>query len=207
MLKYSEVASRRRISQSLAGLSPEAFAQLVPAFQQAYERVLTKLMLVGNRPAPEPATLEGILTACSILEFVTDGAMRPIQRPKDYCRQQKLYSRRKERHTIKGIVLMDRRSSRILSLGRTRPGRMYNMPMRRVTVSLLAATYRRYGLSKFKDITKKMIIHLKKLRCKLYMTFTTCVWNATVQLLPDNSRAKLVAAPLLGQNPVVRYFR
>lgn len=40
MLNYSTVAFRCRIFQSLTGLTPEAFAQLIPAFQQVYEQAL-----------------------------------------------------------------------------------------------------------------------------------------------------------------------
>lgn len=50
MLDYSKVASRHRILQSLTGLTPEAFAQLLPAFQQAYEQALDEADTHRNPP-------------------------------------------------------------------------------------------------------------------------------------------------------------
>lgn len=77
-------------------------------------------------PARDPARLEAVLAACPALEFIIDGTERPIQRPKDRQRQQEYYSGRKKRHTVKNIVITEKKSGRILGLGRTQPGRMHD---------------------------------------------------------------------------------
>lgn len=74
-------------------------------------------------PERRPARLTHILRQCPGLEFIIDGTERPIQRPKDKRRQRELYSGKKKRHTVKNVVIVDRRTRKIKALSRTRPGK------------------------------------------------------------------------------------
>lgn len=74
-------------------------------------------------PARKAATVTQVLRACPGLEFIIDGTERPIQRPKDKARQREFYSGKKKRHTVKNVVITDRRTRKIKALSRTRPGK------------------------------------------------------------------------------------
>jgi hypothetical protein len=74
-------------------------------------------------PARKAATVTQVLRACPGLEFIIDGTERPIQRPKDKPRQREFYSGKKKRHTVKNVVISDRRTRKIKALSRTRPGK------------------------------------------------------------------------------------
>ena len=93
--------------------------RLTPVLKQAlgYEKQL---------PARQPAGVEQILVTCSGLEFIIDGTERPIQRPKDRERQREVYSGKKKRHTVKNIVITDKRTKKIKALGRTQPGKKHD---------------------------------------------------------------------------------
>jgi hypothetical protein len=75
-------------------------------------------------PERRPARLAHVLRQCPELEFIIDGTERPIQRPKNKQRQRELYSGKKKRHTVKNVVIVDRRTRKIKALSRTRPGKM-----------------------------------------------------------------------------------
>jgi hypothetical protein len=77
-------------------------------------------------PARGAADLERILTRCPGMEFIIDGVERPIQRPKDPQRQQECYSGKKKRHTVKNIVVADKRSKKVKGLGRTQVGKKHD---------------------------------------------------------------------------------
>lgn len=77
-------------------------------------------------PAREAADLEQVLTRCPGLEFIIDGVERPIQRPKDPQRQRECYSGKKKRHTVKNIVVSDKRTKKIKGLGHTRVGKKHD---------------------------------------------------------------------------------
>jgi hypothetical protein len=77
-------------------------------------------------PARKAADIEQILTECPGLEFIIDGAERPIQRPKDQQRQRQYYSGKKTRHTVKNIVITDKRTKKVKALGRTQPGKKHD---------------------------------------------------------------------------------
>jgi hypothetical protein len=70
-------------------------------------------------PARKAATVTQVLRTCPGLEFIIDGTERPIQRPKDKVRQREFYSGKKKRHTVKNVVISDRRSRKIKALSRT----------------------------------------------------------------------------------------
>lgn len=77
-------------------------------------------------PARKAADLEQILTRCPGLEFIIDGVERPIQRPQDAQRQGDCYSGKKKRHTVKNIVINDKRTKKVKGLGRTQVGKKHD---------------------------------------------------------------------------------
>jgi hypothetical protein len=77
-------------------------------------------------PARKAADLEQILTRCPGLEFIIDGVERPIQRPQDGQRQGDCYSGKKKRHTVKNIVINDKRTKKVKGLGRTQVGKKHD---------------------------------------------------------------------------------
>lgn len=93
--------------------------RLAPILNQAlgYERQL---------PMREPAVLEQVLKACPGLEFIIDGTERPIQRPKDPQRQRQYYSGKKKRHTVKNILITDKRTGKIKGLSSTVEGKRHD---------------------------------------------------------------------------------
>jgi hypothetical protein len=74
-------------------------------------------------PERRPARLVHVLRQCPGLEFIIDGTERPFQRPKDKHRQREFYSGKKKRHTVKNVVIVERRTRKIKALSRTRPGK------------------------------------------------------------------------------------
>ena len=92
---------------------------LTPVLNQAlgYEKQL---------PARQTKDIEQVLAACPGLEFMIDGAERPIRRPKDQERQRQHYSGKKKRHTVKNNVVTDKRSGKIKVLSRTVEGKKHD---------------------------------------------------------------------------------
>lgn len=74
-------------------------------------------------PFREPAPLTRVLRQCPGLEFIIDATERPIQRPKDKDRQRQYYSGKKKRHTVKNVVVVEKRTRRIRMLSRTTEGK------------------------------------------------------------------------------------
>jgi DDE superfamily endonuclease/Helix-turn-helix of DDE superfamily endonuclease len=74
-------------------------------------------------PARKAADVTQVLRLCPGLEFIIDGTERPIQRPKDKARQRDYYSGKKKRHTVKNVMIGDRRTRKIKALSRTRSGK------------------------------------------------------------------------------------
>lgn len=74
-------------------------------------------------PARKAADVTQVLRQCPALEFIIDGTERPIQRPKDKKRQREFYSGKKKRHTVKNVVISERRTRKIKALSRTRSGK------------------------------------------------------------------------------------
>lgn len=77
-------------------------------------------------PARQAADLVHVLAACPGLEFIIDGTERPIQRPRDAQRQRDYYSGKKKRHTVKNIVITDKRTKKIKGLGQTQAGKKHD---------------------------------------------------------------------------------
>jgi hypothetical protein len=77
-------------------------------------------------PARKTTSVQQVLAACPGLAFVIDGTERPIQRPQDPRRQQDYSSGTKKRHTVKNMVITDKRTKKIKAVSRTRPGRTHD---------------------------------------------------------------------------------
>lgn len=77
-------------------------------------------------PERNPDRMVHVLRKCPGLEFIIDGTERPMQRPQERVRRKLFYSGKKKRHTLKNIVVVDRRSRKIKVLGRTHPGRTHD---------------------------------------------------------------------------------
>lgn len=93
--------------------------RLTPVLNQAlgYEKQL---------PARRAKDVEAVLEACPGLEFIIDGAERPIRRPKDPERQKKNYSGKKKRHTVKNNVIVNKRTRKIKGLSATCEGKKHD---------------------------------------------------------------------------------
>jgi hypothetical protein len=93
--------------------------RLTPILNQAlgYEKQL---------PARQSRDIEQVLAACPGLEFIIDGAERPIRRPKNPDQQQQNYSGKKKRHTVKNNVITDKRTRKIKGLSRTVEGKKHD---------------------------------------------------------------------------------
>lgn len=77
-------------------------------------------------PARQPADVAQVLAECPGLEFIIDGSERPIQRPKDKQRQKQNYSGKKKRHTVKNIVISDKKTKKIKVLSQTHEGKKHD---------------------------------------------------------------------------------
>ena len=77
-------------------------------------------------PARQAKDIEQVLAACPGLEFIIDGAERPIRRPKDRDRQRQHYSGKKKRHTVKNNVVTDKRTHKIKVLSPTVEGKQHD---------------------------------------------------------------------------------
>lgn len=77
-------------------------------------------------PARKPAEVETILAECPSLEFIIDGTERPIRRPKDPEKQKKYYSGKKKRHTVKNVIISEKKTKRILAVSPTDEGKRHD---------------------------------------------------------------------------------
>lgn len=66
-------------------------------------------------PARKAADVAQVLEACPAVEFIIDGVERPIQRPNAQDRQRTYYSGKRKRHTLKNLVITDKRTGKIFS--------------------------------------------------------------------------------------------
>lgn len=120
ILVYFKVYPIQDVQAFLFGLSQtQAWAwihRLTPALNLA-------LGVEQQLPLRKPARLTHVLRQCRGLEFIIDGTERPIQRPKDKARQKQYYSGKKKRHTVKNVLISDKRSKRITVLSPTYEGK------------------------------------------------------------------------------------
>jgi hypothetical protein len=91
--------------------------RLLPVLRRAMERLATL-------PVRQPAVLAQVLNRCQDLILILDGVERPIRRPKDPQKQRACYSGRKKRHTIKNLILKEKR--RVEFLSPTTPGSQHD---------------------------------------------------------------------------------
>ena len=77
-------------------------------------------------PARKASDVAQVLEACPGLEFIIDGVERPIQRPKHKERQRAYYSGKKKRHTVKNVVVTNKRTRKIKALSGTFEGKVHD---------------------------------------------------------------------------------
>jgi DDE superfamily endonuclease/Helix-turn-helix of DDE superfamily endonuclease len=77
-------------------------------------------------PARQSHTITEVLTRCPGLEFIIDGSERAIRRPTDPLRQKANYSGKKKRHTVKNVVISDKRTGKIKALSATVAGKTHD---------------------------------------------------------------------------------
>lgn len=120
ILVYFKAYPLQDVQAYLFGLSQaqawEWIHRLTPVLNQA-------LGAEQHLPTRQPAPLTRILRKCPGLEFIIDATERPIQRPKDPARQRHYYSGKKKRHTLKNIVVVEKRTRRIRMLSPTVEGK------------------------------------------------------------------------------------
>jgi hypothetical protein len=195
MISYQQLKAKPNLFKSFTGITLSAFADLLPAFRQAYQddldrrdkqRVIPRQRQRGGGskgalsgledklvfilcyfrlypvqvlqgylfgmgqpqanewihrltpilnaalgydmqlPARQSRDIEQVLAACPGLEFIIDGAERPIRRPQDPDRQRENYSGKKKRHTVKNNVVSDKRTRKIKGLSRTVEGKKHD---------------------------------------------------------------------------------
>jgi hypothetical protein len=121
ILVYFKIYPIQDVQAFLFGISQaqawEWIHRLTPALNMA-------LGVEQQLPSRQPAELSRVLRQCRGLEFIIDGTERPIQRPKAKARQKRYYSGKKKRHTVKNLVITDRRTKRILGLSPTVEGKV-----------------------------------------------------------------------------------
>lgn len=120
ILFYFRIYPLQRVQAFFFGMSQAQVCQWVHRLTPALNLALG---IEHQLPERQPATIAQVLRQCAGLEFIIDGTERPIQRPKDKRRQRELYSGKKKRHTVKNVVIVDRRTRKIKALSRTRPGK------------------------------------------------------------------------------------
>lgn len=120
ILVYFRLYPVQDLQAFLFGLSQaqawEWIHRLTPALNMA-------LGVTQHLPTRKPAELKHVLRQCRGLEFIIDGTERPIQRPKDKARQKKFYSGKKKRHTVKNVLITDKRTKEIKVLSPTYEGK------------------------------------------------------------------------------------
>lgn len=123
ILFYFRIYPVQRVQAFFFGMSQAQVCQWVHRLTPALNMALgTEHQL----PERRGASLAQVLRQCPGLEFIIDGTERPVQRPTDKERQRELYSGKKKRHTVKNVVIVERRTRKIKALSRTRPGKMHD---------------------------------------------------------------------------------
>ncbi len=98
-------------------------------------------------PEVKANTLRQLFTTCPQLkEFIVDGTERPINRPKDKDDQQKYYSGKRKRHTVKNQVIINPKTKRILHISKTVEGKMHDKTLLEETGILTKAPPGSQGL-------------------------------------------------------------
>ena len=77
-------------------------------------------------PARQSKDVGELLKACPGLEFLIDGTERPIRRPKAPEKQREKYSGKKKRHTVKNLVITDKKNGKVKALSPTVEGKQHD---------------------------------------------------------------------------------
>jgi hypothetical protein len=101
------------------GQSWEWIHRLLPILEQA----LGQKVALPERPG---TTWEALLAQCPELECLVDATERPRNRPKDGEEQQRYYSGKKKRHTVKNTLVTNKQGRRVIYLGRTAEGKRHD---------------------------------------------------------------------------------
>ncbi|MEN9935385.1 MAG: hypothetical protein RLZZ387_1964 [Chloroflexota bacterium] len=120
ILFYFRIYPVQRVQAFFFGMSQTQACDWVHRITPVVNRALGAEQ---HLPERRPARLVSILRQCPGLEFIIDGTERPNQRPKDKDRQQQYYSGKKKRHTVKNVVVVEKRTRRIRMLSRTTEGK------------------------------------------------------------------------------------
>jgi hypothetical protein len=120
ILFYFRIYPVQRVQAVFFGMSQTPFCEWVHRLTPVLNMALGAEQ---HLPERRPARLQQVLRQCAGLEFIIDGTEQPIQRPKDKRRQCELYSGKKKRHTVKNVVIVDRRTRKLKALSRTRAGK------------------------------------------------------------------------------------
>lgn len=97
----------------------EWIQRLTPLLQEAlgYQQQL---------PARQTKAITEVLAQCAGLEFILDGTERPIRRPQSGERQRACYSGKQKRHSVKNLVITDKRTHKIKVLSATVAGKTHD---------------------------------------------------------------------------------
>ena len=106
ILMYFRLYPTQEVQGFLFGMSQAQANQWI----HRLTRVLNQA-LGYEQPLPErePANLKTVLQNCPSLEFMLDGTERQINRPKDKADRKQYYSGKKKAHTVKNLVIHDRK--------------------------------------------------------------------------------------------------
>jgi hypothetical protein len=122
VLFYFTVYPIQHVQGFFFGMSQPNACQWIHRLTPMLERVLGRKMCLPKRAAHK---VEEIFRDVPDLFTLMDCTERPIRRPGREPRQRSHYSGKRKRHTIKNLILSDKR--RVLGLGRTAPGTVHDI--------------------------------------------------------------------------------
>ena len=124
ILVYFRTYPTQDLHGVLFGMGQSAANKWIHRLWPVLEKTLGRELALPQRPGY--GTLEELVRACPELVYAIDATERPICRPSDPVRQQDSYSGKKKRHSLKNTLVVNQRTRRVLSLGRTASGRVHD---------------------------------------------------------------------------------
>jgi hypothetical protein len=112
----------QRVQAVLFGMSKSQADAWIHRLLPVLERTLGHAVALPLRPG---ASMEQMRARCPELLYWLDGTERPMLRPQDADRQQRHYSGKKKRHTLKNSVVADS-TRRIVFVGKTVEGKRHD---------------------------------------------------------------------------------
>ena len=109
ILMYLRKATTQDIFGEVFGMAQPVVNQWIHRLHACLNQALAQL---GTRPARHADDLD--LADDAVKLYFHDGTERPIQRPKDPEEQQRFYSGKKKRHTVKNNVLVNAKGEIVL---------------------------------------------------------------------------------------------